>query len=145
MKKKPIAALICVLLAACMCMPLFGCSSGTGEATVDYSGVWVCTQVDDGQGNVTNVSDLAALGDGYSPSDFMSVTLNADGSASIKSLGAEISEGAPFTWSAIDEGSDKGVQVVSSANEALKMAYDSDAESLTIEYNGQKIILTRQQ
>lgn len=132
-------AILLVLSLAMAVILTAGCSSSPakGDADAGLAGHWTCALVDAGNGQVVSADDLEEVG--VNGSDLMTLDLNDDGSAYMTSGGADIQNGVTLTWS----DTIKGVEIVTSAGEAIELSYDSSTGYLSMEYQGQRIIFER--
>lgn len=119
----PAAAMALVLACACA---LQGC---VAEDTL--AGRWECVSISDGTTTYV-VEDL-----GLDGSDFMTLRLKNDGSVTMTSMGEEV-DTSDLTWMETDT----GVSIESSSG-AMDAVYDSSTGQLTLEYDGQVVVLER--
>lgn len=134
---KKLLLVVCTVVFACACAcAAVGCSGGGGSADMDYTGHWVCSAVDDGTGR-TEIASISEIS-GMTGEDFMTVDLNADGTAVITAFGTDITSEANVTWAT----SSSGVTLTANG-EAIDMSYDSSLSELTMEYQGEKVVFTK--
>lgn len=126
-----IVTVTCICLIACaICTCVAGCAGST------YVGHWVCVGVSDGDTEV-NVSDLSSIGaDG---SDYMTIDLNSDGTASMSAFGQSLTEGLSVTWEESDLGVDLKI-----GKQTVSMEYDAQSSRLSLTYSGQTVYLQKQ-
>ena len=135
---KRIIAVVFALALACGSMALVaGCGGGGGGGSVDYTGTWVCSAVDDGT-TVTSIDELEALG--ITGDQFMTLELRADGTVDMTVFGtsAFADSGITVNWEATDSGVTLSGQGVS-----FDLPYDSGSGELAMEYEGQKVLMKK--
>ena len=129
---------VALLVLAVTAILAGGCATTTENSEeAGFAGHWTCTLVDAGNGQVVSVDDLKEVG--VSGSDLMTLDLNEDGTATMSSGGADIQNGVTLTWSEAQ----MGVEIVTSAGEAIELPYDSSTGYLSMEYQGQRIVFER--
>ena len=87
--KKMMKATLAILAALCLMLPVTSFAQ-----PADYTGEWVCTAVDMGDGVLLKEYE------GIAVSELMRLTLDQSGGLTVNSLGQTI----PGTWSAQDQG-----------------------------------------
>ena len=138
MKSRLIRAIATVSLAVFAMCAL--CACGQQQAT-DFSGCWVLSEFDLGDGNVYAASDFEEMGS--SGPDVLTMDLNADGSAWFTSGGSDPTGGTALTWAASESGD--AVVLSNADGHTFEVPYDPETQTLSVEYQGQTITMAREQ